>query len=389
MNNEPKIDILPYKHRSRFFWMLVLVFAIALPALIFYTTGNRISFENEETTIVTTGGIYVTTDKLDVDVYLDEEQVDRPRLFRSAYYIQNIQVGQHRIVVQRPDLQTWVKDLPVDSYIVTEVSAFNMPVMPHLRPITRYTTEAGVPVYRGVTATSSELLFTKATSTVAFETATSTATSTLLLNEEFTYVASLFGTSSTSSVSVFERILDQVDRFRFSSSTDESETASTTATTTEKRIIRGEMELLERERELFARWLGSSKSIPYYFCITSSSATSTSQRYGEHVTQAFAAARFSTSSPLIIEANRECRTEIKLDRLRQDVFYYSFFPNSSDLVLLQLEDGIYVTELDDRAWQNSQLLYPGTDLQVIVENNQIYLKEGDYYYEIVTEIEPI
>ena len=92
MNSGPTINILPQKHRSRFFWLLVVVFLIALPSLIFYTTGYRLSFENEETTIVTTGGIYVTNDKLDVSVYIDEKEVDRPRLFRSAYYIQNIQV---------------------------------------------------------------------------------------------------------------------------------------------------------------------------------------------------------------------------------------------------------------------------------------------------------
>ena len=147
MNNEPQIQILPYKHRSRFFWLLVVVFVIALPSLIFYTTGYRLSFENEETSIVTTGGMYVTTDNLEVDVYLDEEQVERPRLFRSAYYIQNIASDLHRIVVQSPGYQTWVKVLPVDPRVVTEVSAFNLPVQPQLRPITLYETATGTYLY--------------------------------------------------------------------------------------------------------------------------------------------------------------------------------------------------------------------------------------------------
>ena len=108
MTNEPQIQILPPKHRSIFFWILVVIFLITLPSLIFYTTGYRLSFENEETSIVTTGGMYVTTDNLEVDVYLNNEQVERPRLFRSAYYIQNITADQHRIVVQSPGYQTWV-----------------------------------------------------------------------------------------------------------------------------------------------------------------------------------------------------------------------------------------------------------------------------------------
>ena len=387
MNSGPTINILPQKHRSRFFWLLVVVFLIALPSLIFYTTGYRLSFENEETTIVTTGGIYVTNDKLDVSVYIDEKEVDRPRLFRSAYYIQNIQVGQHRIVVQRPDLQTWVKVLPVDAYIVTEVAAFNMPAQPHVRPITRFTTATGTPIYRGMTASTSADLFTKATATVPFATASSSATTALVQNEEFIYAASLFSTTSTSSQSVFERILDQVDRFTFATST---EGATTTASTTElERVIRGDMELLVRDEELYATWLGSDRSIPYYFCVNDFNTSTTAQRYGEHVAEAIESGRTATTTRVFVDDNRTCRTEIKLDRLKKDVFYYNFFPNSSDLVLMQLTDGVYVTEIDDRAWQNVQLLYPGEDLQVVVENDVIYLKEGDYYYELVTEIEPI
>lgn len=106
MQLEPEIKSLSYKKRKSFFSVLVVVFLVSLPAFIFYTSGYRISFENEETSIVTTGGIYITADNLNVDVYLDEERVEKPRLFRSAYYIQNIENGLHRIVVQGPDLQT-------------------------------------------------------------------------------------------------------------------------------------------------------------------------------------------------------------------------------------------------------------------------------------------
>lgn len=383
MTHEPEIQILPYKHRSRFFWVLVLVFAFALPSLIFYTTGYRLSFENEETSIVTTGGMYVTTDNLEVDVYLDEEQVERPRLFRSAYYIQNITADQHKIVVQSPDYHTWVKVLPVDSRVVTEVAAFNMPVQSRLRPITLYETTDGVPVYFSQAAT--DRIFTDATSTEPFLYSTSTATSTYQVNEEFVFVESLFGTTSTSTKSVFGKLLDEVEKFRFSTTS----TQMATTTLEMERTIRGDMELFDTEGELYARWLGSSAAIPYYFCIGNSLGTSTAQRYGEHVAVAIEEARQSTSTPLIVDTNRVCRSQIKLDHLRQDVFYYHFYPNSSDLVLMQLTDGVYVTEIDDRAWQNTQLLYAGADIQTVVENNVIYLKDGDHYFEIVTEIEPI
>lgn len=383
MTHEPQIQILPYKHRSRFFWVLVIIFLVTLPSLIFYTTGYRLSFENEETSIVTTGGMYVTTDNLEVDVYLDEEQVERPRLFRSAYYIQNINAGQHRIVVQSPDYHTWVKDLPVDSRVVIEASAFNMPVQSQLRPITLYETATGTAVYFEEDIT--DRVFAEATSTEPFYFSTSTATTSFQINEEFVFVESLFGTTSSSSKSVFGRLLDEVGKFGFATATPE--VATTTSTTTEEKTLRGDMELIDTDGELYARWLGSEAAIPYYFCVTNTPLASTSVRYGEHVAQAIEQAEGSTSTPLILDSNRICRTQIKLDHLRQDVFYYNFFPNSSDLVLMQLQDGIYVTEIDDRAWQNTQLLYAGTDIQTVVENDVIYIRDGEHYFQIATEIE--
>jgi len=382
--NEPAINVLPHKHRSRFFWLLVVVFMVALPSLIFYTTGYRLSFENEETTIVTTGGMYVTTDNLEVDVYMNEEKVEKPRLFRSAYYIQNIETGQHRIVVQRPDLQTWVKEIPVDPYIVTEAAAFNMPVLPHLRPITQFTTATGTLVYRAEEPVKA--IFDKATSTEPTVFSTSTATSSFMVNEEFVFTRSLFSTTSTTTQPMFERLLEQVDRFRFATSSD---AATTSSSTDIARLMRGDMELFDFEGELYARWDGSLNSIPHYFCVSSSSAASTTFRYGEHVADAIEEARLSTSTPLYYEDDRVCRPNIKLDRLRQDVSYYAFFPNSSDLVVMHLQDGVYVTEIDDRAWQNTQLLYPGEGLKVVVENDIIYLKDRELYFEIITEIEPI
>lgn len=382
MTTEPQINILPYKHRSRFFWVLVVIFLITLPSLIFYTTGYRLSFENEETTIVTTGGMYVTTDNLNVDVYLDEEQVERPRLFRSAYYIQNITADQHRIVVQSPEYQTWVKVLPVDSRVVTEASAFNVPTQPQLRPITLYKTATGTAVYFDTTIT--DKVFAMATSTELFLYSSSSATSTYQINEEFLFVESLFGTTSPATMSVFGKLLDEVGKFGFATSSEEE---ATTSTTTVEKTLRGDMELFDANGELYARWLGARTVIPYYFCVTKSSPASTSARYGEHVAVAIEAARVSTTTPLLIDNNRFCRTQVKLDRLRQDVFYYHFFPNSSDLVLMQLQDGIYVTEIDDRAWQNTQLLYPGTDIHTVVKNDVIYIKDGEYYFQIATQIE--
>lgn len=382
--NEPLVKELAYKHRQRFFFALVAVFLLSLPALIFYTTGYRLSFENDETAIVSTGGIYVTASNLDIDVYLDGEQVEQPRLFRSAYYIQNIAAGQHRIVVQRPDLRTWVKELPVDPHIVIEAAAFNMPVVPLVRPITKYVTATGTPVYLN-TATTTEL-FPYASSTVPVLVTPKTRPTEYLPNEEYIFVESLFASSSTSTESVFARIKDEVGHFRFSTT---SPLLTDEATTSEPVIERGNIRLVEHDADIYAQWRGSNDTIPNYFCVTNDTASSTALRYGQHVANEVARLALSTTTPLMQVGERVCRPEIKLDRLQKDVYFYDFFSDSADLVLLQLTDGLYVTEIDDRSWQNVQQIYVGTDFQVVVERGLLYVYDDDRYYEIITEIELI
>jgi hypothetical protein len=383
MPDGPQIELLSYKRRQSFFYFLVIVFLVSLPALIFYTTGYRLDFDNKEKTIVTTGGMYVTTDNLEVEVFLDDEKVDRPRLFRSAYYIQNISAGIHTVVVQGEGLHTWVKEIPIDPYLVVEVSAFNLPVTPQVRPITRYLTATGTPVYRGLATTTD--LFAGVSSTIPVLFTKTQTTAGLQTNQEYSYVQSLFSTTSTSTRSVFEKMIDDVSK-QFSFST--SSVATSTPTTTEQKWIdAGNMRLLESDGELFARWLGSANSIPYYFCITNTGSSSVVKRYGEHVAVAVEHYRLSTSTPLIVDGNRLCRPEIRIDRMWQDVYFYDFFPGSNDLVLIQLQDGLYVTEIDDRAWQNTQLLYPGDNFQVQIENGVIYIKKEDFYFEVVTELD--
>jgi hypothetical protein len=377
---EPEIKLLSYKKRRSFFLVLLLIFIVALPTFIFYTSGYRLSFENEETTIVTTGGMYITTDDLEVDVYMDEERVERPRLFRSAYYIQNLQSGIHRVVVQRSGLQTWVKELPVDSNIVTEAAAFNMPETPHIRPIAEYVNQSGQGVYLSQ-STSTADLFPKATTTGNFIVVTRATPSTLSQNSEYEYVYDLFASSTASSTSIISRLEEEIERFRFAT--------STTATTTKVPVYteQGNMRLIPRDKELFARWIGSGPSTPHYFCTPQVASTTVAFRLGLHFAQQIEEQRISTTSPLHIEGDRVCRSEIRIDRKWQNIRYYEFFPGFSDLIVLLLEDGLYVTEVDDRAWQNTQQIYPGDNFRVVVTDTNIYIEEDDKYFELITRIE--
>lgn len=381
MSQEPEIKLLPYKNRQRFFTILCTIFVLALPALIFYTTGHRLNFDDSnENTIVTTGGMYITTDNLDVDVYLDDEQVRRPRLFRSAYYIQNVESGVHRAVVQQNGLNTWVKDLPVDPYMVIEAAAFNMPVLPQVRLIPEYFNDDEAAVF--ASSASSSQFFVGATTTNEYIFATSSATTSLSLNTEYEFVVSLFSTSSATTTTPFSRFLNEVDRFSFSTTT-EIETATTTSFFKE----RGNIRLIEQEDgELYATWVGDMDNAPYYFCVTQNNIETISNRYGTHVAEQIEEQQVASSSTLYADENRICRQSIKVDRKRQNISFYDFLPGSSDLVILQLEDGLYVSEIDDRAWQNTQKVFDGNAFEVLVENDSIYLMIDDLVVELLTEI---
>lgn len=381
MPTEPEIKLMSTKRRSTLFKLLFVIFLIALPFFIFYTTGYRVSFESEGAKVVTTGGIYVTADELGVDVYLDEERVDKPRLFRSAYYIQNIAAGQHHIVVQGEGLQTWVKNLPVDPYIVTEVAAFNMPELPHIRPIPQYFTSTGEAVFFAQ-STSTEL-FPNTTTTVPYVISTRRATTTFSQNSEYDFVDDLFATSSATTTSLISRIGQELQLFQIATSTD-GVVASTTVAY--PYIEKGNMRLVDKGEDIFAVWAGPENSTPHYFCVTGNASSTISERYGQHVADQVEKQRLSLTDPVLIDGTRFCRTEIRLDRKWQNVKYYNFLPGSTDLVLLQLEDGLYVTEIDDRSWQNTQKVYAGDDFEVLVTDDSIYIMENGRYFELLTEL---
>ena len=147
------------------------------------------------------------------------------------------------------------------------------------------------------------------------------------------------------------------------------------------------MRLVEKGKELYAMWIGSGQSTPHYFCTPQSATSTVGLRLGAHIALQMEEQRMSTTTPLHIEGSRICRTTIRLDRKWQDIKYYEFFPRSSDLVVLQLQDGLYVTEIDDRAWQNTQMIYPGDNFQTIVTDNNIYIKEDGKYFELMTKID--
>lgn len=381
MKHSPAVTPLGQGHRSVFFYILLGVFLVVVPLLGFYANGYRYDFFAESPSVTVTGGMYISTQVEESEIYVNDAPVENTRFFRQATYVQGLLSGVHQVHVQGDGLQTWVKELPVYEQIVTEAAAFTIPVVPQVRPITPYTSLEGEPLFLGHEATST-LPFQFASTTVSVTYSSSTATTSWPANPEHTFLETVFAEAERP---VYPE--PDVPRFRFATSSP-TDLATTSATST---VVRNDIALVRREDEVYAQYRGSLRNIPYYFCVPTAPAASTTAQYGAHVTRSLGQAELASSTNLFERGTwfgQTCRYEIRLDRKGQAVLWYDFVPGSSDLVLLQLEDGIYVTEIDDRAWQNHQLLYPISEgVRVLINGGQLFVRDEEHFAEVYLELQ--
>lgn len=111
----------------------------------------------------------------------------------------------------------------------------------------------------------------------------------------------------------------------------------------------GGMQLSRTQTEVIASWTRSPESVPFYFCMP----------------------------------HGACVNEIAVgpDNI-VNVEYFDFLPGDNSLVLLDLVDGVYVSEIDPRDTQNVQPLSLGEAVDARVVDGVIYLKEGSDIFEV-------
>ncbi len=386
MNDTPYIKPLSRKHRQRFFIFMVVIFVVVMPIFILYATGYRYENQSGNRSFVSIGGMYIGSDTEKTKLYVDDVEVIGVRLFRKASYVQNLTVGLHTVHVQGEGLYTWSKELPVYSQIVTEGNAFNLPRVPQIRPITKWIDINGNPVLFTKKGDLSPFISSSTTHPIVL--AEKNATTTYSINAEYMYVSSLFSSTSIATSTSLNKVTHEVNNtFRFSSSFVSS--ASSSNATTSKRV--GESKIYESNDDIYVSWLGGDSNRPYYYCIFYTTEASTTEIYGKHVIDQIHEQldRGDRNSLLSISTKPEwlCRDTIKIDRKRQRVEWFNFLPNSTDHAILLLEDGLYVVEVDDRSWQNVQMLYGGDNLEVVLDGDRIYVRNDiGIYFELLTKI---
>lgn len=353
-----------------------------------YATGYRFDFGKggsnfflSRANLISTGGLYVSAERTGAEIYVDNELVRETRVFRTAFYAQNLDPGTHRVHVQRPGSHTWVKELPVYPHLVTEAQAFNLPLVPAARIITEWQTVDGATVIpfgaRVYATTTQALLF-----------ATTTATTTFAVSGEFSAREALFIVPTTT-----PEVPSALLRGTRGATTTAATTTVPVATTTKEQ---NGVRLFERGDDVYAAWVGPREGMPYYYCAAAFEplGTSTGPLLDEpetvsKLTDVLAASPIE--SPVLdnpvqeVPEEAECEPEIRLDRKWQDVHYFDFFPGSTDFAILVLERGVYAVEIDPRSWQNVQPIMEGDDLEMRVDGGRVYVKDSNIIYEMILE----
>ncbi len=368
---KPNVEPLAYRHRKFLFIFLLVAFVLSFPAFMFYAAGYRYDFFSDRPTITATGGLYVAAEALESSIFLNEVEVTNARVFRNASYIQGLEPGLNRIHVQAPGLHTWVKNLSVYPHIVTEAESFNLPIVPQVRPVTMYQTASGEGVFYAKATTSSSTILSFASSTVPFVVTTNKATSTYQLNSEYILLDSLFLEKASTTAS---RILTE-EKFSFSTTTIEGQIKATTT------VTRGNLRLYQNGDDVFVQIINTERPTPHYFCSNYKELQLDDDVIKDQELL------FENNLAEMTDKKVDCRTEIKIDRKWQKIHDFDFFPTNGNLVLLHLDDGIYVVEIDDRSWQNVQLLYPGKNLTMLIYSGGIFIKDGSLIIEALTEMQ--
>lgn len=384
-NLEPTVVTpLSRQHRQSLFLLLLFVFLVAVPLFVFYSSGYRYDFFAKDGGVVATGGLYISVFGEAGDIYLNEEPVKGSRIFRKATYVQSVAPGLHNIHVQASGLHTWVKSLPVFPHIVTEAEAILLPQIPQVRLITSLQLNGTNVLSVGSTA-SSTLPGLVLSNTYLISTSSATSTLTNYSdNPEYLYLVNLFTPATTSATTT----ATSTRKFQFVDESVESLVLATSSPIITK--SRGSIEIFEREGSLFARYATGTRNVPYYFCVSTDALASTTELYGAHVAYGIDKIRvietIKTGGDDGDIQTRICRDEIRIDTKSEALMSFDFLPNSSDYVIIHIPSGVYVVEIDDRGWQNVQMIYGHTAEAVLVDGGRIFIKEADVFFELFTDL---
>lgn len=116
------------------------------------------------------------------------------------------------------------------------------------------------------------------------------------------------------------------------------------------RVESNDIEISAIGREVVVNWLAATSSAPHFFCLND-------------------VANLDDS---------HCSTSFTVFRAAEDIEFVDFYPGRDDAIILTLGNGVYAVELDRSAYHNVYPIFRGTNPEVRVIRNTIYVKDADY-----------
>ncbi len=104
--------------------MCALVFLVVAPYIVFYSMGYRLDFKHMK--IVATGGIYVHALPSGTDIIIDKNIDTTTGYFNNSVFVQNLQPGQHQVVITKAGYYTYQKKLGVQEKQVTKLESVTL-----------------------------------------------------------------------------------------------------------------------------------------------------------------------------------------------------------------------------------------------------------------------
>lgn len=117
------MEPLSLKTRRLFAAFFFVLFIIILPVVVLYASGYRL----QGLSLVSTGGIHISTPTSDVVIALNGEAIEHSNLFLRSFFIDNLEPGSYVIQATLDGYHPWSKTLVVESRLVTDVSMRAVP----------------------------------------------------------------------------------------------------------------------------------------------------------------------------------------------------------------------------------------------------------------------
>ncbi len=323
------------KTRRKIFIVLVLIFLVTAPFILAKSLGYKFEQLDDIFTLVKTGGIYIHSDVVSAEIYLDGDYVENNGLLLRNSLIQGLKPEKtYHVLIKKEGMNSWEKDLVVYPGVVTEASILMLPVEIKKVAVFPFTDKNGL----GTTTPQTFISIQNKIPTNAeylglqemFEEKTATTTESA---SQITKSKLATTTASTTPIEIPEYFT------RLGISDPDS---------LKNLIVKADQVLWLENGNVSVNWVSLNNTAPYYYC-------------------------FDLTN---------CRTNISVD-LEKEIEKFDFLMGRDDVLIVLTEDGIYAVEIDDRSTRNIQSIYLGKNLKYKINSrDQIIVLDSGVFYKL-------